>query len=471
MAADPQALAQLRGDIINIVSGTFFVVLGLLALVTAAIRRRGGVRILVWLGLWSAMFGLQEFLHCGLIQQVLPASSRPVTQLLIALFGYAILIVGVLSFMELSQGALLVFQKVWVIAAILVAIAGMVRYFRTGVVNAYQAENNAIAAIASTVLVIVIAVRPLSRKYLVVAGHRVLTVGTLIFAAQALYSNLSNIISLPSPGITSELGFAALLLSLGYTAMTMIVGNENRLLAIDKELEIARELQFSILPGKPPEMQGLRIAAVYEPMTAVAGDFYEFIQVDDRRLGFLVADVSGHGVPAALIASMIKVAAQSINGCAHDPSQVLQRLGSILADHLRGQFVSAAYLWMDTEAGVARYSAAGHPPLLRWNAAQGALQRVESNGLLFGVLPDCEYPACEMPLQPGDRYLLYTDGITEPENASGEAFGDSRLEQILRKAPRADAQELSASLLSGVRAWQAAPSAQDDVTLIVVDVN
>jgi serine phosphatase RsbU (regulator of sigma subunit) len=132
----------------------------------------------------------------------------------------------------------------------------------------------------------------------------------------------------------------------------MIVGNENRLLAIDKELEIARELQFSILPGKAPEVRGLGIAAAYEPMTAVAGDFYEFLKTDEQRVGFLVADVSGHGVPAALIASMIKVAAQAVNGCAAHPSQVLQRLGGILADHLRGQFVSAAYLWVDRQSRI-----------------------------------------------------------------------------------------------------------------------
>jgi sigma-B regulation protein RsbU (phosphoserine phosphatase) len=205
-------------------------------------------------------------------------------------------------------------------------------------------------------------------------------------------------------------------------------------------------------------------------MTAVAGDFYEFIKVDDQRIGFLVADVSGHGVPAALIASMIKVAAQSVNDCASNPAEVLRRLGSILSSHLRGQFVSAAYLWIDTATRNARYSAAGHPPLLRWRAADATLTRIESNGLLFGVMPDYNFPACDIPLAHGDRFLLYTDGVTEPENAAGEPFGDHKLEQIVRDSRSGNAAELSAHVLAEVRSWQSASLAQDDITLVVIDV-
>ena len=99
-------------------------------------------------------------------------------------------------------------------------------------------------------------------------------------------------------------------------------------------------------------------------MTAVAGDFYEFVPVHRNRVGFLVADVSGHGVPAALIAAMLKVAMQSVLSSADNPREVLCRLNCILSAQLRGQFVTAAYLWVDTENYKASYSAAGHPPLL-----------------------------------------------------------------------------------------------------------
>jgi len=204
-------------------------------------------------------------------------------------------------------------------------------------------------------------------------------------------------------------------------------------------------------------------------MTAVAGDFYEFIPVDQKRVGFLVADVTGHGVPAALIASMIKVAMQSVVPCAHDPREVLRGLNRILFRQLHDQFVSAAYLWLDSENRKGLYSAAGHPPLLRWR--EGKLERTESNGLLFGVIPDPDYPVCDLPIHSGDRFLLYTDGVIEPENASGDSFGDRKLEQVVRNNRSRPPSELSDQLLSEIRLWQPASLAQqDDITLIVIDV-
>ena len=109
-------------------------------------------------------------------------------------------------------------------------------------------------------------------------------------------------------------------------------------------------------------------------MTAVAGDFYEFIAIDQTRVGVLVADVSGHGVPAALIASMIKVATQFVVPFADDPQQVLRELNRILSAQSPGHFVTAAYLWFDVENHRAQYSAAGTPPLLRWR--DGKLEQI-----------------------------------------------------------------------------------------------
>jgi sigma-B regulation protein RsbU (phosphoserine phosphatase) len=175
-------------------------------------------------------------------------------------------------------------------------------------------------------------------------------------------------------------------------------------------------------------------------------------------------------VPAALIASMIKVAAGSVSAAADDPAELLRRLGSVLHGHLRGQYVTAAYLWLDTGTRTARYSAAGHPPLLRWRPASGAVSRVESNGLLFGVAPEADYPVLDMTYEPGDRFLLYTDGLTETENASGEPFGDSRLEQVLGECRSDPAEEVSRRLRAAVAAWRP-PSVpqQDDITFLAIE--
>jgi serine phosphatase RsbU (regulator of sigma subunit) len=201
----------------------------------------------------------------------------------------------------------------------------------------------------------------------------------------------------------------------------------------------------------------------------VGGDYYEFVQVDPQHIGILVADVSGHGIPAALISTMLKVAMQSVAGCAREPAELLHELNRILSGQLRGQLISAAYLWLDLEKRIALYSSAGHPPLLRWR--EGRLERIESNGLLFGVLPDLDYPICEMALKDGDRFLLCTDGVVEPENAAGEAFGDNQLEQVVRANAGSTPHELSDRLLAEVRRWQSASVAQqDDITLLVIDV-
>jgi serine phosphatase RsbU (regulator of sigma subunit) len=204
-------------------------------------------------------------------------------------------------------------------------------------------------------------------------------------------------------------------------------------------------------------------------MTAVGGDFYQFLQVDRHRIGILVADVSGHGVPAALIASMMKVAMQSVTSYTDQPSEVLSGLNRILSGQLRGQFITAAYLWLDMEARKGLYSAAGHPPLLRWR--QGKLESIESNGLLIGVVPEPSYPVRELTLDPGDRLLLYTDGVVEPENAAGDSFGDRALEQALRDNQASSTAELLDRLLSRLHHWQPASATQpDDITLIVIDV-
>ena len=168
---------------------------------------------------------------------------------------------------------------------------------------------------------------------------------------------------------------------------------------------------------------------------------------------------------------MIKVAMQSVVLCAHDPAQVLGGLNRILSSEAHGQLASAAYIWIDTENREVLYSAAGHPPLLCWRNAKSEMQRIESNGLLFGIQTDCQYPVCSVPVEPSDRFLLYTDGVTEPENAAGEAFGDRQLERVVRNNRSQPASELSRQVLSELRHWQtAAVSQQDDITLIVVDI-
>jgi phosphoserine phosphatase RsbU/P len=415
------------------------------------------------------MYGAEHLGQSPAVVAVLPRWLQIVAPYANTAMTYLGVVVGSLSFLELSLGKMRFLNQAGAFVGLAIAVAGMGFFVRTGSNDKLMLYNNLLEVCLLLVLMTVVAVPRLSRKYLVLPHRGVLATGMFVFIVEALYSNLSRNFGFETPRILDHLGFAVLLFSFGYVALQLVFTNERRLLSIEKELAIAREIQIAILPVGVPEINNLRISAAYRPMTAVAGDFYEFIPVDRKRVGTLVADVSGHGVPAALIASMIKVAMQSVISCAHDPRAVLSGLNRVLSAQLRGQFVSAAYLWLDAENRKALYSAAGHPPLLRWR--EDKLERIESNGLLFGVTRECDnYPVCAMSINAGDRFLLYTDGVTEPENAHGDSFGDIGLEQVVRDNQGRPPSELSDRLLSEIRRWQPASSRQqDDITLIVID--
>ncbi len=330
MSTADAVLATLRGQVIDIVLGTVFLSIGAAACAIAAIRWRRGARILVWWGIWSAIFGLQTLLQTPAILAALPHAFDPAIPYVSTAIMYLHLGFALLAWRELILGKLRFLVQMEILAVLAIAVAGIGTFVLTGVADRWMFYNHLLAVFAMLILVVVVLVPTLASKFLVIANHRVLAAGTLIFAIEATYTNLSSVLRYQVPPLVSSVGFIVLLLSLGYVALEMVFTNERRLLSIETELETARQIQSSILPASVPEVKNLRIAAAYHPMTAVAGDFYQFVRTDNNHLGILVADVSGHGIPAALISSMIKVAMQSVAVHAHDPAQVLGGLNRIL---------------------------------------------------------------------------------------------------------------------------------------------
>ena len=247
-----------------------------------------------------------------------------------------------------------------------------------------------------------------------------------------------------------------------------------QLLTIQKELETARQIQLSILPAEIPKIEGLDIAARYVPMTAVAGDFYDFIVVDEKRVGILVADVSGHGMPAALIASMLKIALAAQWTHAADPARVLLGLNQTLCGKFQHHYVTAAYIFVDMQKGKLAYAGAGHPPLLLRDGSSKGVRSVAENGLFLGRFPFATYSSLEFPLNAGDRVLLYTDGIPETTNPAEVEFGTDCFGRFLEAEQSNSADQFANRLLEALSRWSARGPGRDlddDITMVAIHVD
>jgi serine phosphatase RsbU (regulator of sigma subunit) len=297
----------------------------------------------------------------------------------------------------------------------------------------------------------------------------VLRAGYLMFALTVFANNLAWIT------LTGEsVGFLVFLCCLGDVVLQRTRRNEKQLVAIQQELETAHRIQSTILPDKMPQVAGLDLAVRYVPMSEVAGDFYDFLAVDEKRVGMLVADVSGHGIPAALIASMVKVAFSAQAERAEKPAQVLTEMNRIFCGKMKSQFVTAGYIYVDTEKGKLSYSTAGHPPLLVWRHSEEKVHEIKLSGMLMGHLRSAEYVTAEVAVAPGDRVILYTDGIVETTNRVGDFFGKERLLQFIENNRELTAANFADALLEHICDWTARKLGDggfdDDLTLLVVNV-
>ncbi len=265
-------------------------------------------------------------------------------------------------------------------------------------------------------------------------------------------------------GLSVEpIGFLVLLLGLGSVAVQRALSTERKLINVEQELVTARRIQFAILPESAPRFEGVRLSMRYEPMTSVAGDFYDF-QVSEHFLTILVADVSGHGVPAALVSCMLKVCFAAQKTDVASPAAILAGLGLMLRGSLGGQYVTAACATIDRKSRTITYAGAGHPPSVLVRAQEGDALLLDQNGLFLGPFPNTTYENMSVPFRSGDRLFLYTDGITEAQGSDGEEFGRERLREFLIRSngvqPSATLDRLFEQITTG--------SPQDDLTAVLI---
>jgi len=458
----PDLGRMLRADALNLGLGILLLGVGV-AVVLAHARPLRRQRTLLWFGLFALLYGLRLLaktstfpLAFGLPPAFWAYASAAIT--------YVIVVPGVLfaraAFPRWHRPLGLTAAGLAAFALLAVAsdIAGR-RPFSA------MAPNNVIAI----VLILVALAQTFQRGSPPGRDLRTLRVGVAALVATALVDNLRGLGLLSWPRSEVEpLGATVLIACLGTVAARRAFENAERLVALEKELDVARRIQASILPRSMPAIPGLAVAARYEPMTAVAGDFYEFLEMGARRLGVLVADVSGHGVPAALIASMVKVAIAAQKARGDHPAAVLAGMNETLRGQLGGQYVTAAYLFLDREAGLMRYGAAGHPPLLRWRPDEGLALELEENGLPLGMMDEAEYRQLEQPLHRADRFLLHTDGLADATSPRGDFFGLERVKAEIAATSGLPVEQVADSILQRTRAWTAGVAA-DDLTFILVD--
>ena len=239
--------------------------------------------------------------------------------------------------------------------------------------------------------------------------------------------------------------------------------------ALEREMNVAREVQRELLPRAAPRFEGLEVAGVCRPAIAVGGDYYDYLQHADGRPGLVIADISGKGVPAALLMASLQASVRSLFSTVADPGQHHARLNDALCRSSSSARYATAFL-ADFDPATRRltYSNAGHLPALVIRGGQTL--RCEEGGLPIGLFEGVTYATGALTLAPGDLLALFTDGVTEAPAPSGEEFGADRLAGLLRAHLDRPLDSALEAVLDALRGWSGPAAPHDDVTLVLARV-
>ncbi len=277
----------------------------------------------------------------------------------------------------------------------------------------------------------------------------------------------------------------------GGDSQSASVGEANAMLRdlntrFQKELEEAKKIQLGLLPRVLPKGSGFDLAVTYQPLDGVGGDWYFVREVPGEKLSIQIADVTGHGLSAAFICSMTKLALTAVvqgggiqNGSAggagveldrEQPEVLLERMNSLLAPQLPDErFVTAATLRYHPASGALEYARAGHPPAILFRRSDSSFSELKGSGFALGFMDEAQYVPVSEKLAPGDLLVLYTDGITEAQNRSLELYGTERLVKVLQRSTgEMSAEQVLQSMLEDFTAFSDGRILKDDVTVVVL---
>ena len=233
-----------------------------------------------------------------------------------------------------------------------------------------------------------------------------------------------------------------------------------------REFEEARLIQRGLLPTTTPQIPGLRLASSWQPANGVGGDCFDMLTFGTGAMGVYIADVAGKGVPAALLMSNLQAAVRAFAQEGAAPGSVCTSVNRLLCRNMAsGRFVTFCYARIDVAAGKLTYANAGHnPPLLV--RANGAIDKLSPGGTVLGVFAESTYEQGDFALRPGDRLILYTDGMTESRNPAGEEFGEEGIAASAAQHRALGAEEMLAAMLKDIEGFNGG-AYEDDATLIV----
>lgn len=237
---------------------------------------------------------------------------------------------------------------------------------------------------------------------------------------------------------------------------------------LEGQLKTAHAVQSHLLPSTAPRLPGYDIAGISLPTYAIGGDYFDFIRLDNNRLGLAMADVSGDGMPAALVMAAFRALTRAFAIGDRDPALTAERINRMLPDFSgQSDFVSCVYALLEPDSGNLTYVDCGHNPPI-YLPMDGLPQRLARSGPALGFFPDARYTASHLDMMPGDLLLLYTDGLTEARNTEGEFFDIERLEELMQENAAQPAKELIQTITQAARRFSGYEVFLDDVTLVVV---
>jgi phosphoserine phosphatase RsbU/P len=457
---------NLPGELAEAIVGALFVAIGLASLAAGLAARPRRALIAVWFGVFSLLYGVRLAARSDLIQAATGWSDAALA-FTEAFITYAMPVPSGLFSETLTTGhRRQIVRRTWQMATLYV-VAGVLNDLVRGRPGATLWLN---APVVLTTITIYL--------WQVIAGAsgrgrwstdvRIVAAAGALFTAAAFHETVFQRAPLGVPFSLEPFAMLVLTLALGWFVLSRVGRQAADYSALSRELRLAREIQESLLPRQMPEVPGLRLTGVYLPMSAVAGDFYDVIVRPDATVVVIVADVSGHGVPAALVASMVKVAFAAEAERESRPGAILEGINRTLIGKFDRAYVTACCVAIDAAGTTLSYAAAGHPPAML-RRRNGTVERNDTGGFALTLLPAATYPTANIPFLPGDRLLLFTDGVLESARPGrDEFFGDAELERVVRTLKgSASATDV---VLAAHRQWIGPETPlSDDVTMVAIE--